>query len=149
MQVIFLDNVKGVGRKGEVKNVADGYFLNFLAPRKLARQATPDAVRQAQEKMQKEVIEKERLKEEAGMVRGRLDGLEIQLRGRANGIKLYASLGVDDLIAAVVDKVKIRLSKANFSENLHLKEVGSHDVEVRLAEGLKACLKVTIVADFT
>ncbi len=147
MKVIFLENVKGVGRKGEVKTVADGYFLNFLAPRKLARQATADAVKQAEAKAQKEVIEKERLKEQAALVRQKLDGLEISLRGKANGSKLYASLGVEELIPAVVDSVKIRLAKANFPQNLDLKELGTHDVEIKLAEGMTARLKVQIVAD--
>lgn len=147
MKVIFLENVKGVGRKGEVKNVADGYFLNFLAPRKLAKMATDEAVRQAEAKKQKEVIEKERLKEEAGMVKSRLEAAVIELKGKANGPKLYASITSDDLIKALVDSVKIRLDKANFPSGLHLKEVGEHRVEVKLAEGLKAMLKVNIKAD--
>jgi large subunit ribosomal protein L9 len=147
MKVIFIENVKGVGRKGEVKNVADGYFLNFLAPRKMAKIATPDAVKQAEEKKKKEVIETERLKEEAGLVKKKLDGLEIVLNGKAKGNNLYASIGADELIKQLVDKVKIRLDKSNFASKLHLKEVGSHDVEIKLAEGLKATVKVVIKAD--
>lgn len=149
MKVIFLENVKGVGRKGEVKNVADGYYMNFLAPRRFARLATLEAVKQAENRLQKEVIEKERLKEDAAMVRGKLNGLKIEIKGKANGTKLYASLSTDDLIKEVVALAKIRLGKSNFPANLHLKEIGTHDVEVKLAEGLKAVLKVTIVADPT
>lgn len=149
MKVIFLENVKGVGRKGEVKNVADGYYMNFLAPRKFARLATSDAVKQAESRMQKEIIEKERLKEDAAIVKNKLNGLKLQIKGKANGSKLYASLSVDDLIREVVDQVKIRLGKGNFPTNLHLKDIGTHDVEIKLAEGLKAVLKVTIVADPT
>jgi large subunit ribosomal protein L9 len=147
MKVIFLENVKGVGRRGEVKNVADGYFLNFLAPKKLAKMATNDAVKQAEAKRQKEVIDKERLKEEVGMVKSRLEGTAIELKGKANGQKLYASITTEDLIKALVDKVKIRLDKANFPSGLHLKEIGEHQIEVKLAEGLKAMLKVHIKAD--
>lgn len=147
MKVIFLENVKGIGRRGEVKNVADGYFMNFLAPRRLAKLATSEAVKQAESRMQKEVIEKERLKDEAALVQGKLNGLEINIKGKANGAKLYASLSIDDLIREVVDKVKIRLAKANFPSNLHIKELGSHEVEIKLAEGLKAKLKVNVVAD--
>jgi len=149
MKIIFLENVKGVGRKGEVKNVADGYFLNFLSPRKLAKIATDDLVKQAENRRGKEVLEKERLKEEAGLVKSRLEGAQIELKGKAKGQKLYASIAVEDLIKALVDKVKIRLDKSNFPAGLHLKEVGEHTVELKLAEGMKAHLKVTIKADPT
>lgn len=149
MKVIFLENVKGVGRKGDVKNVADGYFMNFLLPRKFARLATAEAIKQAETKMQKEVIEKDRLKEEATAVKSKLNGLEITIKGKANGAKLYASLSTDDLIREVVEKVKIRLGKSNFPASLHIKEIGTHDVEIKLADGLKAVLKVHVVADPT
>ncbi len=147
MKVIFIENVKGVGKKGEVKNVADGYFLNFLSPRKMAKMATPDAVKQAELKKQKEVIESERLKEEAGLVKKKLDGLEIVINGKAKGNNLYASIGAEDLIRELVNKVKIRLDKSNFASKIHLKEIGSHDVEIKLAEGLKAHIKLIIKAD--
>ncbi len=147
MKIIFLESVKGVGRKGEVKNVADGYYLNFLAPRKLARIATADLIKQAAGRKEKEVLEKERLKEEAGMVKSRLESTQIELKGKANGQKLYASITVDDLIKALVEKVKIRLDKANFPAGLHLKDVGEHTIELKLTEGLKANLRINIKAD--
>lgn len=147
MKIILTENVKGLGRKGDVKTVSDGYYLNFLAPKKMAKIATEDAVKVAEAKKQKEVIEKERLREEARLVQTKLDGLEINIKGKANGEKLYASVTVDDLIKQIVEKVKIRLDKNNFPAGLHLKVVGKHLVEIKLAEGLKANLKVEIVAD--
>lgn len=147
MKVIFLENVKAVGRKGEVKNVADGYFLNFLAPKKLAKIATQELVKQAEVRKGKEVMEKERIKEEVNMVKERLEGVHVELKGKAKGKNLYASISIDDLIKALVDKVKIRLDKSNFPAGLHLKEVGDHTVELKLAEGQKAHLKITIKAD--
>jgi large subunit ribosomal protein L9 len=147
MKIIFLDNVKGVGRKGEVKNVADGYYLNFLAPRKLAKLATDDAIKAADARKKKEVMDKERIKEDAKMVQSRLNGLHLEVKGKAQGMKLYASVTVDDLIKLLVEKVKMRLEKSNFQSGLHLKEIGMHDVEVKLPDGLKATLKVEIKAD--
>lgn len=146
MKVIFLENVKGVGRKGEIKNVADGYFQNFLLPKKMAVMATNDAVRQAEAKKQKEVIEKDRLKEDAKLVQSKLDGLSLEMKGKAQGTKLYASITAEDLIKAVVEKAKIRLEKSSFVGGVHLKEVGTHSVEIKLAEGLKATLSVKITA---
>lgn len=146
MKVIFLENVKGVGRKGEIKNVADGYFQNFLLPKKMAVMATNDAVRQAEAKKQKEIIEKDRLKEDAKLVQSKLNGLSLEMKGKAQGTKLYASITTEDVIKAVVEKAKIRLEKGSFPGGVHLKEVGNHTVEVKLAEGLKASLNVQITA---
>ncbi len=147
MKVVFLSNVKGIARQGEVKNVADGYYLNFLAPKKLARAATDEMVKQAKLKMEKAVVEKDRLREEQSMVKSRLEAEPVEIRGRANGVKLYASITVDDLIKILVDKVKIRLAKNNFPSALHLKEVGEHRVEIKLGDGVKASLRVVIKAD--
>jgi large subunit ribosomal protein L9 len=147
MKVIFLDNIKGVGRKGEVKNVADGYYQNFLSPRKLARIATSDAIAHAETRMKKEIVEKERLQEESGMVRDKLDGLTIDIKGKANGLKLYAALTTDNLIQEVLEIAKIRLEKKNFPAKLSLKDVGKQKVEIKLANGLTATLTVNILAD--
>ena len=89
------------------------------------------------------------MKEDAVSVKEKLDGLKINIKGKANGTKLYASLSTDDLIKELVELVKIRLTKSNFPANLHLKDIGTHDVEIKLAQGLKAVLKVNIVADPT
>jgi len=147
MKVILIENVKALGRKGDVKNVSDGYFMNFLAPKNLAKLATADAVKSAEVKKQKEVIEKGRLIEDAKLVQSKLDGLSLSIKGKAKGENLYASITVDELIKQIVDKVKIRLNKNNFPAGLHLKVVGKHNVELKLAEGLKANLKVEIVVD--
>lgn len=147
MKVIFLENVKGVGRKGEVKNVADGYYQNFLVPRRLARMATVDALKVAEEKMKKEIIEKERLMEESGMVRDKLDGLTLDIKRKTNGMTLYAALTTDDIIKEILEAVKIRLDKKSFPNKLNLKDVGNHKVELKLANGLKAEIFVNILAD--
>ena len=147
MKVILLENVKGMGRKGDVKVVSDGYYLNFLAPKNLARLATDEAVKAAEAKKKKEVIEKERLKDEVKLVQSKLEGLHLVIKGKAKGEKLYASITVDDLIKQIVEKLKIRLEKNSFPAGLHLKEIGKHSIELKLAEGQKANLKVEIVAD--
>jgi large subunit ribosomal protein L9 len=147
MQVIFTESVRNVGRKGEIKNVADGYYLNFLAPRKLALKATPDLIAQAKKRAEQEVIEKERLVDDAKLVKSKLDGLQITLKGKAKGNNLFAAVHEEQLIEEVLKQVKIRLSKNSFAEKINLKEIGQHSVELKLAQGLKAVLKVTIEAN--
>ena len=58
MKVILMESVKALGRKGDVKNVSDGYYLNFLAPKNLAKVATDDAIKTAENKKQKKLLRK-------------------------------------------------------------------------------------------
>ena len=138
MQVIFLENVKGIARRGEVKNVKDGYFMNFLQPKKLAKIATPDAVKQAKEMEKKMVIEKEKIKEESKLVQSKLNGLNIEVKKKVQGEKLYASITIPELIDAIFKAVTIRLDKTHFNPVPHIKTLGKHKINVRLNEGVNA-----------
>ena len=144
MQVIFLQNVKNVGKKGDVKNVADGYFLNFLRPKNLAVLATNDALEKIKKKQQSEIIELEKTKEQANLIFSKLSGLTLKFKGKAKGNNLYASVTSDDLIAMILKEAKIRLDKNSFSGGLHLKELGEHNVEVKLPHGIIAKIKLII-----
>ncbi len=146
MQVILTQNIKGLGQKGEVKNVKDGYFMNFLAPRKLAQKATPDMVKRAEEKAKNAVVEKEKLAEQAASVKEKLEALEVVIKAKASGQTLYAALTEDQIIEAVLAAAKIRLGKENLPSKLHIKEVGEHVLELKLAGDLKANLKVVVEA---
>ena len=66
MQVVFIQNVKGIAQKGDIKNVKEGYFKNYLYPNKLAVIGTADKLKQAEEMRKKQVVEKERITADAG-----------------------------------------------------------------------------------
>ncbi len=144
MQVVLMENVKGLGRKGEVKTVKDGYFYNFLLPKKYAQLATQGAVAEAKKKAEKEIVEKEKIKEEAKTLATKLEGMTVELHGKAKLKTLYAAVGVAEIIEAILSKAKIRLTKNNFVENVHLKELGEYLVKLKLSEGVFAQIKVKI-----
>jgi large subunit ribosomal protein L9 len=147
MQVILLDHVKGLGRKGDVVKVKDGYYLNFLQPKKLGVMANDAAIKRAKENKQKEVLEKEQIKEEARLVQSKLEGINLVLKGKAKGEKLYASITSKELIDAIFGQLKIRLEKTHFPPKLHLKNIGVTQVPLKLNEGVTAQLKVEIQAE--
>ncbi|MBD3270192.1 50S ribosomal protein L9 [Candidatus Peregrinibacteria bacterium] len=146
MEVILLQNVKGLGQKGEVIKVKDGYFLNMLAPKKLAQKATPEMVKRSKEKQKKQIIEQENLEKQAKQVKSKLDGLEIEVKGKTQGEKLFASITDQQILDAILDKVQIRLNKNNLPDKLHIKEVGEHDLVLNLPGDLKANLKINVKA---
>ncbi len=146
MEIILTQNVAGLGRKGEVKVVKEGYFMNFLMPRRLAQKATPEMIKRAQERLEKEVLEKEQLVKNAKQVTEKLDGQVIVVKGKAQGEKLFAAIAPEQIIQSIVDQCKIRLAKDNFPAKMHLKEIGDHQVELKLAQNQIAKITVKIEA---
>lgn len=147
MQVILKQNVPSVGRKGEVKNVSDGYFQNFLLPRNLAEMATPAKIKMAEEHLKKQLIEKDRIKEQAQQIKEKFNGLKVTLKGKAKGDKLYGSITEKEILDAVQEKINVRLNKENLLLSEHIKLVGNYELKVRLSEQVEAKFTLEIKAE--
>jgi large subunit ribosomal protein L9 len=138
MQVVFLQDIKSVAKRGDVKNVADGYFQNFLLPRKLAAVATPAMIKQAEEMRKKAMIEMEKVREKAVEVKGRIDGFKMTLKRKAKGDKLYGSITEKELAEVLEKEFNVKLGKDHIVLSDHIKVAGSYEIPVRLAEGVVA-----------
>lgn len=138
MQVFFLQNVPGIAKKGELRNVKDGYYRNLLAPKKLAVIANDAMVKEAEKIRANEVIQNERLKDEAREVAKRLNGLKIVLKGKSNGDKLYGSFGEKEIIAEIEKAEKIKLEKSSVKLSDPIKVVGQYEIPVEITEGVEA-----------
>lgn len=138
MQVVFTQDVKNVARRGEVKNVKDGYFQNFLLPQRLAVLATAAKIREAEQMKKNQLIQKGRIKEEAGAIQKKLEGLKVTIKGKARGDKLYGSITEKELIDAIEQKSKVRLGRENVMLSEHIKVLGSYEIPVKLTEGVEA-----------
>jgi len=138
MQVVFTNDVKGVARSGDVKNVKDGYFQNYLLPKKLASVATPAMIKLAAEMKKKQVIEKDKLKEQAEELKAKIDGKKVTLKRKAKGDKLYGSISEKDLAEILEKEFKIKLGKDNIKLSEHIKVAGTYEVPVKLSETVEA-----------
>lgn len=136
-----------VGRAGETKEVAEGYARNFLIPKGLARLATPGFVAkveaQKQAAAEKAIHEEKRLKKLAKEI----SGVEIKIAAKVGeGGKLYGSVGAEEIAVELkragfeVDKERIKLDKP-------IKDVGGHEVMVKLKEGLEAKILVRVIEE--
>lgn len=142
MKVIFLEDVRGLGKKFEVKNVSNGYARNFLVPRKLVEIATDQAVRHLNQ--QKEILEKKhqelvlKLKEEAQKLEGQVLSFKLTI-GDKN--EVFGSVGVRDIESELKDRGflhgRVILPKA-------IKTTGMHDVEIDFSEGVKTKVKIEV-----
>jgi len=148
MKVILLSDVKSVGKKGEVVDVADGYGQNFLIPRRLASPATEGAVKKRKKELADQSSKKAREVEAAKQVAKKLESKPIVITMRVgDGGKLFGSVTSSDISKAVksemgesVDKKKIHLPKP-------IRELGEHTVKARLYKGVQAELTVKVESE--
>ncbi len=147
MKVIFLQDVHGVARKGDVKEVADGYARNFLFPQNAATPATRDALRALEE--EKRVIEKRAVEdlEQIERLAETLDGYEIEIVAKASPSgTLYASV-TPQRIAEELKKKGFAVPPDGVVVTDHpepIKEEGEYAAVVNLDHGLEAEIKVIV-----
>lgn len=147
MKVILLQDIEKIGKKDEVKEVADGFARNFLIPKKLAIIATSKELEKLRKR--KEQIEKMR-KEEEEKIKGlaeRIKGLEIVLKEKVNPEgKLYGSVGREKIASLLkengfgIDENKVDLVEP-------IKDTGKFEVEINLFPDLKTKIKLKIIAE--
>ena len=147
MKVLFLQDVIGTGRKGEIKDVAEGYARNFLLPRNLARAADRQANRLAQDLQHRREESKTKHAEWAQKLSDAIIEnpiIEFEVDTNSEG-HLYGSIGTKDIVEQAA---KRGLSfEANDVQLEHpLKNVGEHDVQLDLAPDIAPTLKVIIKA---
>ncbi|HEX3609168.1 MAG TPA: 50S ribosomal protein L9 [Solirubrobacterales bacterium] len=146
-QAILLEDVEELGRRGEPVDVSPGYLRNYLIPRKLAAKATPGALEQAQqrraaaEKAEKTRAERE---EQAASLLSKTV-LTIYQRAGEDG-KLFGSVGAKEIVEAIRDARDLRIDRRKVRLEQPIREVGTHMVEIELADGAVASVK-TIVTE--
>ncbi|ADU52428.1 LSU ribosomal protein L9P [Thermaerobacter marianensis DSM 12885] len=133
MKVVLLQDVKGLGRKGDVKDVADGYARNFLLPRGLAREATREVLNQLQ---QQEAARQRRAQQELDQARAmarRLEGQSVEVRARAgeNG-RLFGSVTSQDVAEALHRAFGVKIDRKRVDLPEPLRQLGSYGVALRL-----------------
>ena len=144
MKVILLQDVKGKGKKGQMLEVSDGYARNFMLPKKLAIEATPDAINtmRMNDKATQERIAKE--KAEALAVSKQLRELTVTVtaKGGGNG-RLFGSV-TNQEIADALAKTGIKLDKRKIVISDTIKNVGTYTVTCKLGYEITAPLSVKI-----
>ncbi|TSC53386.1 MAG: large subunit ribosomal protein L9 [Parcubacteria group bacterium LiPW_39] len=147
MRVILLQDVEKLGKKFDVKEVADGYARNFLLPKGLVKPATEEVLKQLE--AEKEAAAKkaeEELKATEEIVE-RLDNQEIEIVAKIdeNG-KLYGSLTALKIARVLKDK-GFDVSKNQIKLKESIKEVGEYDIIVEFPHGLEAKVKIIVTEE--
>ncbi len=146
MKVIFLQDVRGVGRRNETKDVSDGYARNFLLPNRLAEPATPAALRHLEEmKAAHDAADTALMKELAEAKKG-IEGviLEFPLKADKSGAP-FSSVNKDTILKALRDHKLVTTERVGIELKYPIKEFGDHVVPVDLKKGVAAELKIRVV----
>lgn len=146
-QAILLEDVESLGQRGEPVDVAPGYLRNYLIPRKLAAPATPGALEQAQQRQvaaEKAAQARAEREEQAASLLSKTV-LTIQQRADDGG-KLFGSVGAKEIVDAIQEARDLRIDRRKVRLEQPIREIGTHMVEIELADGTVATVK-TIVAE--
>ena len=145
MKVILLQDVKGKGKKGQMLEVSDGYARNFMLPRKLAIEATTDAINTMRmtDKANQERIARE--KAEAMAVAKQLRELTLVVTAKGGGAgRLFGSVTNQEIADALAKKAGIKLDKRKIVISDAIKNVGTYTVTCKLGYEISAPLTVKI-----
>ncbi len=147
MQVILLQDLYKHGVAGEVVRVADGFARNYLIPRKMAVQATSSALKQTEAARKNVEARKAQYNNMLNDLARQIDGVELIFGRRAASTgKLFGSVTTQE-IADELDRVSgVDINRRRISQQ-SLREVGTHQVAVRLGTELAPTLKITIVPE--
>ncbi|UQZ75244.1 50S ribosomal protein L9 [Niallia circulans] len=145
MKVIFLKDVKGKGKKGEVKNVADGYAHNFLLKQGLAVEANASAVSTLNAQKKKE--EKEAIEElnRAKELKKKLEKVTVELHAKSGeGGRLFGSITSKQIAEELNKKHQIKIDKRKIELNDAIRSLGVTKVPVKLHHEVSATLNVHV-----
>ena len=146
MKVIFNVDVKGQGKKGEMKEVSDGYARNFLLPKNLASEATTDNINalKLKEKAKANQIAKE--KAAAMETADKLGGIQVIIKAKAgNGGKLFGAVTSQEISKALKEQHGIEVEKNKIVMKDSIKNFGSYTVKAKLGHEISGNVSVLVV----
>jgi large subunit ribosomal protein L9 len=145
VRVILKAEVRGLGRTGDIKDVADGYARNYLLPKGLAIEATGGELRQLAQERQTEKTKKDRAHQDAEELAKRLDEITIVFRLKAGEQgKTFGSVTAKEVADALTKEAKAEIEKTKIVLHEPLRSLGIHKVEVRLLSDVRANVTVAI-----
>ena len=145
MKVIFLQDVKGSGKKGEVKNVADGYARNMLLPKGLAVEANATnmtKLKGQQDSAQHKIdMEKKAANEAADKLRGK----KVTIKAKAgSNDRLFGSVTAGNVSDAISEQFGIKVDKKKITLNTDIKAFGSYTAEIKFYAGISEKIDVEV-----
>ena len=147
MKVILLQDVPGTGKKNQILNVSDGYFRNFLLPRKWAMEATPHAVTEVERRNEAERAKEAARRKEAEYLARELKDkvIHLEAKGGEKG-KLYGSVTSQEIADALLSQHQIEMDRRKIELPEPIRNAGDSQVTISLYAGVKVTMTVHVTA---
>lgn len=149
MKVILTDEIRGLGTRGDIVTVKDGYARNFLIPKKLAREATTGNLKSIEQEKKKWALLAAQEKEQAQKAADSVKGVKVTIQKRVGDTgQLFGSVTSNE-IADALEAKGVQVEKRRIELEHPIKSLGVHDVEVRLHRDVTAHIQVEVVPQGT
>lgn len=147
MKVFMLKDVENVGMANQIVKVSDGYALNYLVPRKLAVQITPENESSYLKKVKTTEVRREVIATKTSMLAQRIEGLNLTLKKKLHdGDKLYGAVNPQEIADLLAEK-GISVAKNQIEFDKSIKTAGTHKVIVKLSQKLRPVVSVKITPE--
>ena len=145
MKVILLQDIKGTGKKEQIVEVSDGYGRNYLLPRKLAKEATAEALNSLERAKGADKHREEVRRQQAEVLSRELKGKVVQLevRGGENG-KLFGSITNDQIASALKEQHGLDIDKRKLEQEEPIRTAGQSFVTLKLYPGISTRMIVNV-----
>ena len=148
MKVILTQDVKKIGKKGEIINASDGYAKNFLFPQKLAVPADAQNLNELKAKQASEKHKKEIETEEAKKIAEQIKQIKITIKAKiGENQKLFGSITSKEIAEQIEKQIKIKIDKKKITLKDPIKTIGEYPIEIKLYEGVSLKTTVQIIPE--
>jgi large subunit ribosomal protein L9 len=147
MKVILLQDVKGLGKAGDLVNSKDGYARNFLFPKNLAVEANEENLKKWEERKKEEAKKIQQEIEAANELKEKLENLTVTLKVKTGSQgRLFGSITALDIANNLKEQYGIDIDKRKIELKQNIKSLGNFEAEVKLYQDITAKLKINVVA---
>lgn len=148
MKVVFLEDVTGTARIGDIKDVKPGFARNYLLPRRLALPASPSVVKSAEQRAAREARLQQARDNDARAVAARVEAAPLTFTAKAGSTgKLFGSVGTADIAARVGEVIGSEFDRHNVLLADPIKELGDYQVVVKLTKNVTTTVSVTVIGE--
>ena len=145
MKVVLLQDVKSLGKKGELVNVSDGYARNFLFPKSLAKEANAQAMNELKNAEQSKKYKKDTEIAAANKAKSELEGSKFVIRAKAGESgKLFGSITPKEISAEIKRQKALDVDKRKIVLKGDIKTIGEYTAEIKLYTGISANVDIVV-----
>jgi large subunit ribosomal protein L9 len=146
VKIILLQDVEGLGKAGDLKEVANGYARNYLVPRRLAAGATPGLIATRMQRIASEQRRVEKLVEQSKDMTERLNQVTLTFKARVGSQgRLYGSITSQDIASALREVEKLTIDRRSIELSEPIRTPGTFIVPIKVASGLESKVTINVV----